>query len=100
MRNWTSAQFGLGRHRLSSPCERIRAINLLLTSVKHLDPSERDERVQQIVHACAVQSTPELMMTPTQVAALVEAGMEVGAHTVTHPILKSVSEQRARDEIS
>jgi peptidoglycan/xylan/chitin deacetylase (PgdA/CDA1 family) len=40
------------------------------------------------------------MMTSDQVRALHAAGMEIGAHTVTHPILAEVTDERARHEIA
>jgi peptidoglycan/xylan/chitin deacetylase (PgdA/CDA1 family) len=40
------------------------------------------------------------MMTSEQVRALHTAGMEVGAHTVTHPILAEIPLGRARHEMA
>jgi peptidoglycan/xylan/chitin deacetylase (PgdA/CDA1 family) len=40
------------------------------------------------------------MMTSDQVRSLRRAGMQVGAHTVTHPILARLDEAAARQEIS
>ena len=39
------------------------------------------------------------MMSPVQVRRLHEAGMEIGAHTINHPILASLDEPQARAEI-
>jgi peptidoglycan/xylan/chitin deacetylase (PgdA/CDA1 family) len=39
------------------------------------------------------------MMTSGQVRAMRRAGMQIGAHTVSHPILAKLSEHEARDEI-
>jgi peptidoglycan/xylan/chitin deacetylase (PgdA/CDA1 family) len=39
------------------------------------------------------------MMTPEEVRALAADGMEVGGHTVTHPILQSVDDRMAFEEI-
>src|SRR5262249_40238103 len=41
-----------------------------------------------------------LMMPPDRVRAMAEAQMEIGAHTVTHPILNSASDEQARYEIA
>jgi peptidoglycan/xylan/chitin deacetylase (PgdA/CDA1 family) len=39
------------------------------------------------------------MMDPAQVKALAAAGHEVGAHTVTHPILPGLADEEARREV-
>ena len=41
----------------------------------------------------------DLMMSSAQVHALHQAGMEIGAHTVTHPILKGMPAADVRAEI-
>jgi peptidoglycan/xylan/chitin deacetylase (PgdA/CDA1 family) len=40
------------------------------------------------------------MMNAGEVTALADAGMEIGAHTVTHPILSTLSPEQAWSEIS
>jgi peptidoglycan/xylan/chitin deacetylase (PgdA/CDA1 family) len=40
----------------------------------------------------------DLMLTSQQVRALHDAGMGIGAHTVTHPILTRISDETARSE--
>ncbi len=39
------------------------------------------------------------MMTASQVKKLVDAGMEIGGHTVSHPILATLDRNEARREI-
>lgn len=52
--------------------------------------------------ARALQASPpvDLMMTGAQVQALRRAGMQIGAHTVTHPILKGLPLDAAQREIT
>lgn len=40
-----------------------------------------------------------MMMNADEVSALAAAGMEIGAHTITHPILSTLSPDEARAEI-
>ena len=51
----------------------------------------------------AIQSVPgdfpDLMMTSAQVRALHGAGMEIGGHTIGHPILAKVALEECRFEI-
>jgi len=71
----------------------------VLPVVKKLPLEERNARVQEFCSELEVEPVRNLMMDPAQVTALHRQGMEIGAHTVRHPILSSLSPQEARDEI-
>lgn len=90
---------GLGRFPMTSDETRRLAIGSLLTATKHLDPVHRQEATDAIVTAVGSPRAPRLMMNRAQVANLCALGMEVGAHTVTHPILCNLDMAAARDEI-
>jgi peptidoglycan/xylan/chitin deacetylase (PgdA/CDA1 family) len=91
---------GLGMLPVPSIDLRRKAIASLLRAVKYLSPEERQQRVEELGSQVSGDLPPDLMMTAEQVRHLHASGMEVGAHTVSHPILASVSSQRARSEIS
>ena len=93
-------RFGLGRLPLTGPADRRRAIDALLPIVKYQGLAER-ERSLTVLHAlCGHPALPDdLMMQSGQVAALHAAGMEIGAHTVHHPILQRVPLVEAEAEI-
>jgi peptidoglycan/xylan/chitin deacetylase (PgdA/CDA1 family) len=55
--------------------------------------------VQRLVESVATGLPGNLMMTSQQVRQVAASGMEVGGHTVNHPILRSLSEEEARAEI-
>lgn len=93
------ADLGLGSHALGNDAERRRAIGALLAGTKYLPPPQREERVLQIAERCRASLPAHLMMTSSQVAAMHAAGMEIGGHTVSHPILNEVSPDDARHEI-
>ncbi len=93
-------EIGLGVISLQSTDERVAAINQLLSRLKYLEPEERQDKVDAIAHISGAILPEGLMMTSTQVKALAEEGMEIGAHTVSHPILASVSPAKARREIA
>ncbi len=78
--------------------EKRSAIGRVLGAVKYLDFDRRTRAVEEL----AGQAGPlpdDLMMEPEHVRALARAGMEIGGHTVTHPILARVDLDRARNEI-
>jgi peptidoglycan/xylan/chitin deacetylase (PgdA/CDA1 family) len=90
---------GLGRHALGSDEQRSRAIDRILARLKYFELSRRSEVAREVARRAGARVRTDLMMTTEQVRALHAAGMEIGAHTVTHPILAEVADQRARDEM-
>ena len=75
------------------------AIGQLLSRLKYLPPEERDVQVAQVARASGVKLPTDLMLTSDQLLALSTAGMTIGAHTVSHPILANLNEDAARHEI-
>ena len=100
---------GSGRHDLSDIAigelvlddiaSRQAAIDRIIARVKHRPLDEREALVARVVEVLAAPTRPTLMMGPAQIRALHRAGMEIGAHTVRHPILRSIPDADARCEI-
>ena len=90
----------LGRHPIGGPEERRQAIAKLVAQLKYRCATERDDCAGAIEQAVGGHTPTDLMMTTKQVRALHDAGMEIGAHTVSHPILANIDAQRARQEIA
>jgi peptidoglycan/xylan/chitin deacetylase (PgdA/CDA1 family) len=94
------SDFGLQRHALSGAAERRTCIEALLSKIKYLDPASREAAVERVQRAAGVTALPtDLMMRSEQVRELHLAGMEIGAHTVNHPILTSLQAAEAEREI-
>jgi peptidoglycan/xylan/chitin deacetylase (PgdA/CDA1 family) len=91
---------GLGRHRIDSTATRRAAIEAVLQVTKYAEPTRRTELVAAVRERCRQPNTPNLMMNESQVRALSDAGMEIGAHTVTHPILLRLDSNAAAREIA
>lgn len=83
---------GLGRHELSSPAARRQAIDQLLPQIKYLAPEERLACVGRIAESCEAAPPDDLMMTSSQLRALHGAGMTIGGHTRSHPILARLAD--------
>ncbi len=90
---------GLTELTLGSEAERLAAIEQILRTIKYETPRRRIEAVAELVGDDGALPQ-DLMMTDDQVRKLHAAGIEVGAHTVNHPILASISDEDARREIA
>lgn len=91
---------GLAHHSLTSAAARRRAIIAVLTGIKHFEPSRRQGLTDAIAELASAKQLPRLMMRPQQVRSLRELGMDVGAHTISHPILTRLSAADALAEIA
>jgi peptidoglycan/xylan/chitin deacetylase (PgdA/CDA1 family) len=93
--------FGLGRYSIASAAQRRDAIGALLPRIKYLSLAGREEAIARLQQICGVTELPtNLMMRAEQVREMHRAGMEIGAHTVRHPILTTLTLPEAECEIS
>jgi peptidoglycan/xylan/chitin deacetylase (PgdA/CDA1 family) len=90
---------GVGRAELGDLGSRGPLADRIIRAVKHLPQSERAAHVRAIQEQSRATLPVDLMMTSGQVRQLADAGMEIGAHTTTHPILRTLDAQQAREEI-
>jgi peptidoglycan/xylan/chitin deacetylase (PgdA/CDA1 family) len=91
-------ELDLGCFRLETMAQRLACVESIIGRIKHLDPEIRMSLVRQIEkHVTDLPN--DLMLTDGQVKSLARNGVSIGAHTVSHPILSSVSDEIARREI-
>jgi len=94
------SELGLGAYSLNSMADRRSTAGLLTEASKYLPPASRSGVVTRL-EALVGDALPQgLMLTPDMVVALDRAGIEIGAHTVTHPILTSLDDAEAHTEIA
>lgn len=92
-----------GRWYIQSDPSKERAISRLLQIAKRLP----NQRRLELIHALRAQSEPlpeeqrrQLLMDWDAVRALAASGMEIGSHTVTHPLLNRLgSPEEVRFEL-
>jgi peptidoglycan/xylan/chitin deacetylase (PgdA/CDA1 family) len=93
------SRFGLGCYDLHGNDAKGASIAALIHHLKYRHTAERVELTQDIANLAEVTLPLDLMMTSQQVIALRDAGMQVGAHTQTHPILARLTDKQVRKEI-
>ncbi|PLW81513.1 polysaccharide deacetylase [Kineobactrum sediminis] len=79
--------------------QRRSAAQQMLNELKYLPVEQRLDRVATLYQTSGVEEQAPLMMNPGQIRALSERGVEIGAHTVNHPILKELDADAQRREI-
>ena len=91
---------GLGHLPLHDLAARTAAIGQILATIKYLVPDVRLRATERIARLAGVAALPDdLMMSSSQLRSLAAAGMQIGAHTVSHPILMRLDDAAARHEI-
>ena len=90
----------LGAYPVGTYQEKREAIAAIIAKVKYRAIRERIEVTSRIATLANVSLPTDLMMSSRQVKEMLEAGMQIGAHTVSHPILASIDLAEARDEMS
>lgn len=91
---------GLDAFETTGAAQRRAAILAILKGIKHLEPQARMAAVAAIEAAAGVGTPPRPMMSNEQVRRLRDRGMQIGGHTVTHPILTRLDRDAARAEIA
>lgn len=93
------SSLSLGLHTLGTIDNRRAAIARLIGQIKYRSIEERIAITRQIATLAHVQQPQNLMMTSREVKAMHQAGMQIGAHTNSHPILARLTDEQAREEI-
>ena len=91
---------GLGNHPIASDEQKREAIGAIIGQIKYLPVDRRAELTARIAHFAQASPPDDLMMTSAQVRDMFRAGMQIGAHTVSHPILARLELNLARKEIA
>jgi peptidoglycan/xylan/chitin deacetylase (PgdA/CDA1 family) len=91
-------ELGLDCYTVETIALRRAAADSILRAIKHLDPDGRQALVNELEkHGSKLPD--DLMLSDAQVQSLAVNNVAIGAHTVNHPILSSVSGEIAHSEI-
>ena len=92
---------GLSAHAVGTTEAKQRTIATFLADLKYRPAPERERLANRIADRARATLPDDLMLTTAQVRELRQGGVEIGAHTITHPILArteaSVAEREIRD---
>lgn len=91
----------LDQYDLATIQDRQSAIASILRQLKYRAPERRNQDVASIIERAECGNLPmDIMLTSRQVAELAARGVEIGGHTVNHPILTSIEDDVAMNEIA
>lgn len=93
-------QLGLGSYSIQTVAERQTVLMMLIDKLKYMPQKQRHEWVDKLSTIIAAALPDNLMMTSDQVRKLHREGMEIGAHTISHPILARIDNSIAYNEIA
>jgi len=92
-------EIGLATYPTSTETEKALAANQIIQQIKHLDMDIRADYTHHI--AAQVDGLPDnLMLTSEQLIKLHQSGMEIGGHTVTHPIMAKCPISTLKQEVT
>ncbi|MES2046931.1 MAG: polysaccharide deacetylase family protein [Pseudomonadota bacterium] len=92
-------EVGLGLHAISGQEERKAIVHKISDDSKYLPADTRIQVIKKLEKLAGFVQDSHLMLTREMIANLSEQGMEIGGHTITHPILANLNDNDARYEI-
>lgn len=91
--------FGLGRYPCPDPKLGFVSLRPLLNALKPLPPDTRESAVADCAAQLVAAPAARLMLGEEEIRSLQQAGVRIGAHTVSHPILNVLDDAAAKAEI-
>lgn len=93
------SEIGLERYEIGDAAQRRVVIQKVINRFKYLPFWERQRKANELAELIRVPLPDDLMMTREELRKLFQAGMEIGGHTLQHPILARLRPKEAREEI-
>jgi peptidoglycan/xylan/chitin deacetylase (PgdA/CDA1 family) len=90
---------GLGLRRIEEAGDRTALIGELVTRCKYQDVRARHEWAERFAATLGIDPPNDLMMSTRQLRELADSGMDIGGHTVSHPILAQCEAEEAKREM-
>jgi peptidoglycan/xylan/chitin deacetylase (PgdA/CDA1 family) len=93
-------EIGLGLHRITTSLERKEIAQKINDESKYLPKDKRTKVVETIEKLTGNTQVKNLMLTREMIVNLSNNGIEIGGHTITHPILTTIDNSDALREIT
>lgn len=93
------SEIKLGSYDIGTTGQKLLASEQIIKQIKHLDFRQRAEYSHYIGQQ-APSLPADIMLTSGQLKAISASGMEIGGHTVNHPILAKLSDEQALSEMA
>lgn len=94
----------LGTFELRSTSGRLQSVGRLLRALKRTGPAARSGHLERLARETGITEAPAAaagwMMGWAELREMAGAGIEIGAHSRTHPILPRLSDAEVRDEVA
>ncbi|MFK8027430.1 MAG: polysaccharide deacetylase family protein [Gammaproteobacteria bacterium] len=94
------SEFSLGNELIDTEQKKVQLIEKLLSNIKYNNVDQRIDMVNRLKNIAQVDINERLMMTESEVKELSRAGMEIGGHTVKHPILTCADDDDVHCEVT
>jgi len=92
-------EIGLDTYDINSPQKKASVAITIIKKLKHLESNIRSQYTDYIVSLENNKLPDNLMLSSQQLIKLHESGMEIGGHTVTHPILATLELDAVKQEV-
>jgi len=90
----------MGSVKVSSWESRGKLVDKILPDLKYQEYCQRERIIDALYLENGAQEAPRKMMSQKEIALLAQKGVDIGAHTVDHPILKSLPAEEQRRQIA
>ena len=92
-------RLGLDTYEIGSSYQRYSVAERILAQLKYFPLEQREQAVYRLLELLQIDLPNNLMMSSRQLTVWLAAGMDLGAHTMHHPILTTIPADKAIDEI-
>jgi len=89
---------GFGEFDIDGNLKKTQVAQQIINTIKHLNINKRQKIADDLASRTPHVPT-NLMMTDDQLVKLYQAGMEIGGHTVTHPIMAHLDQKIIEKEL-
>lgn len=92
-------EIGLDLYDINSPQKKASVALEIIQKIKHLEPNLRSQYTNYIVAIENIKLPDNSMLSSQQLIKLHESDMEIGGHTVTHPIMAKLGLDAVKQEV-